>query len=93
MVTKKNGANAPKFVEGSCYAMNPTGFRYVKDFAIICGTCKGVAMQAIIGDKQSFGIRDMFQLKECTSLEVTYKGTKEVNGVVYARFVAGTIKW
>ncbi len=78
-------ANAA-FVVDSSYTINVTGFTYARDWAIIKGTCNGKSVSVIIGDKLSFGMQDMFMLKQSAGIKATYKGEKDSNGVMYSRF-------
>lgn len=71
---------------GKEYNVNVTGFTYVKDYALIKGTIGSESVSVIIGDKQTFGIRDMFELKNAGGIRALYNKDKEVNGVTYRQF-------
>ena len=73
-------------VVGKEYNVNVTGFTYVKDYALIKGTIGGEPVSVIIGDKQTFGMRDMFELKHAGGIKALYSKDKEVNGVTYRQF-------
>lgn len=92
-MSKSNKAANAALTLGSEYKLLPTGFRYIKDYVLICGTVKGTKVTAIFGDKSQFGIRDMLAIKEVPSVVVTYKGVKEVNGIEYQRFQVGELSW
>lgn len=78
-------ANAP-LVIGTSYNVSITGFTYIKDWAAIKGTINGTPVTVIIGDKMSFGMRDMFELKQAGGLKAKYTKDKDVNGVSYQQF-------
>lgn len=78
-------ANAP-LVIGTSYRVNVTGFTYLKDWAAIKGTVNGTNVTVIIGDKMSFGMRDMFELKQSAGIMAKYTQDKTVNGVTYQQF-------
>ena len=80
-------ANAPLTI-GTSYTINVTGFTYIKDWAMIKGkeTTTGEAIGVIIGDKMSFGMRDMFELKNSNGIIAKYTKDKVVNGVSYKQF-------
>ena len=79
-------ANAPIFTANEVVTVNVTGFTYLKDYAVICGTAKDKPVKVIIGDKKSFGMQDMFMLKDSNGIKASYKGIKNVNGVDYDKF-------
>jgi hypothetical protein len=85
--TELKEANASiSLVIGKEYTLSVTGFTYVRDYALIKGTIGIHKVGVIIGDKQNFGMRDMFALKEATGVSCVYTKDKEVNGVVYQQF-------
>ena len=73
---------------GTSYVINVTGFTYIKEFAMIKGkvTETGDSVRVIIGDKMSFGMQDMFQLKQSNGIVAKYAKDKIVNGVSYKQF-------
>jgi len=75
-------------VIGQIYEINVTGFTYTQDYAIIKGKAvkNDEPVQVIIGDKLSFDMRSLFQLKEASGIEAKYTKDTEVKGVVYKRF-------
>lgn len=78
-------ANAPLTI-GTSYKVNVTGFTYIKDWAAIKGTANGHNITVIIGDKLSFSMRDMFELKQSGGVMAKYTKDKEINGVTYQQF-------
>ncbi len=72
----------------SIYKINVTGFNYIKDYAIIKGTVadNNESVSVIIGDKQSFGMRDMFELKNADHIKAKYRKDRVVNNVTYKSF-------
>ena len=73
---------------GKTYLVATTGFTYIKDWAAIKGTVQetGEQITVILGDKLSFGMRDMFTLKEANGIKATYTKDKIVNGTSYKQF-------
>lgn len=73
---------------GTSYTISITGFTYVKEFAMIKGKVSetGDSVGVIIGDKMSFGMQDMFQLKQSNGIVAKYTKDKIVNGVTYKQF-------
>lgn len=73
---------------GKEYNVSVTGFTYVKDWAMIKGKVveTGESVGVIIGDKMSFGMQDMFQLKNSEGIVAKYAKDKIVNGVSYKQF-------
>lgn len=78
---------------GKEYDVNVTGFTYVKDYALIKGTIGDTQVGVIIGDKQTFGMRDMFELKHAGGIRALYVKDKEVNGATYQQFSLREIKF
>jgi hypothetical protein len=78
-------ANAT-FTVGSSYSIAVTGFTYIKDYAVIKGSCNSVSVSVIIGDKKSFPMSDMFMLKDSGGIKAIFKGIKNINGVDYRQF-------
>jgi len=70
------------------YNVNVTGFTYIKEWAAIRGKIveTGEACTVIIGDKLSFGMRDMFELKQADHIVAKYSKDKTVNGTTYKQF-------
>lgn len=88
-MSKDNATNTPAnagLVIGTSYNVSITGFTYIKDWAAVKGTVNGTNVTVIIGDKLSFGMRDMFELKHSGGIKAKYTKDKEVNGVVYQQF-------
>lgn len=82
-------ANAPIELElGKSYLVNVTGFTYIKDWAAIKGKVSetGDNITVILGDKLSFGMRDMFELKQAGGITAKYTKDKIVNGTSYKQF-------
>lgn len=75
-------------VIGNSYVISVTGFTYVKEFAMIKGKVSetGDSVGVIIGDKMSFGMQDMFQLKQSNGIVAKYAKDKIVNGTTYKQF-------
>ena len=73
---------------GSSYTISVTGFTYIKEWAAIKGkeTSTGEAVTVILGDKLSFGMRDMFELKSSNGIIAKYTKDKIINGVTYKQF-------
>jgi hypothetical protein len=69
------------------------GFTYIKDYACITVELDGSTQKVIIGDKQNFGMSDMFQLKSAESITFVEKDPKTVNGVEYRRFSLESINF
>jgi hypothetical protein len=80
--------NVATLVIGTSYVISVTGFTYIKDFALIKGKVSetGDSVGVIIGDKMSFGMRDMFELKNSNGIVAKYSKDKLVNGVTYKQF-------
>ncbi len=70
------------------YTISITGFTYIKEFALIKGKVSenGESVGVIIGDKMSFGMADMFQLKQSNGIIAKYTKDKIVNGTTYKQF-------
>jgi hypothetical protein len=70
------------------YVIAVSGFTYIKEFAMIKGKVSetGDSVGVIIGDKMSFGMQDMFQLKQSNGIVAKYAKDKIVNGVSYKQF-------
>ena len=73
---------------GDVVTASVTGFTYVKDYAMIKGVISGSnePISVIIGDKQNFGMRDMFELKNSNGIRAKYQKDKVVNGTTYQQF-------
>jgi len=73
---------------GHIYEIKVTGFTYTQDYAIIKGRIlkNDEPVQVIIGDRMTFDMRNLFQLKEASGIEAKYTKDTEVKGVVYKRF-------
>jgi len=73
---------------GQSYTIAITGFTYIKDWAMVKGkeSTTGEAIGVIIGDKLSFGMRDMFELKNSNGIIAKYTKDKIVNGTTYKQF-------
>ncbi len=73
---------------GQDYVIAVTGFTYIKDYALIKGKVSetGESIGVIIGDKMSFGMSEMFQLKQSNGIVARYLKDKVVNGVTYKQF-------
>ncbi len=86
--TATNATNVATLVIGDSYTVAVSGFTYVKDYAMIRGTLSqnGQAIGVIIGDKQNFGMRDMFELKNSNGIKARYTKDKIVNGTTYQQF-------
>lgn len=85
--TTNTVANAPLTI-GTSYTISITGFTYIKEYALIKGkvTENGESVGVIIGDKISFGMSDMFQLKQSNGIVAKYTKDKVVNGATYKQF-------
>lgn len=79
-------ANA--LVIGTSYTISVTGFTYIKEWAAIKGkeVSTGEAVTVILGDKLSFGMRDMFELKNSNGIIAKYSKDKVINGTTYKQF-------
>ncbi len=88
MATTATTANAASLKIGESYTMSITGFTYIKEYALIKGkeSTTGEAMSVIIGDKLSFGMRDMFELKNSNGIRAIYRKDTVSNGVTYKQF-------
>lgn len=73
---------------GKDYNVQVTGFTYLKEWAAIKGKVveTGQPCTVIIGDKLSFGMRDMFELKQSNGIVARYTKDKVVNGITYQQF-------
>lgn len=69
------------------------GFTYIKDYAAITVELDGKTEKVLIGDKQNFGMQDMFQLKSAESITFTEREPKTVNGIEYRRFSLDSINF
>jgi hypothetical protein len=80
---------------GQIYNINVTGFTFIQDYSVIKGkiTENDEAVSVIIGDKMSFGISEMFKLKEASGIEAKYIKDSVVKGVTYKRFLLEQICW
>jgi len=85
MADVKTPANAG-LNKGTKYNVVMTGFTYIKDWAAIRGKIGEESVTVIIGDKMSFGIREMMELKHAGGVSATYTKDKEVNGTTYKQF-------
>lgn len=87
MATTATTANAALKI-GESYTMSITGFTYVKEYALIKGkeSTTGESMSVIIGDKLSFGMRDMFELKNSNGIRAIYRKDTVSNGITYKQF-------
>lgn len=83
----QNAANAALEI-GNTYDIKVTGFTYIKDYAVIKGLAVSTnePVSVIIGDKQSFGMSDMFQLKAANGIRAKYRQDKTVNNTTYKQF-------
>lgn len=83
-----NESKANALTIGEEYIIQVTGFTYVKDWAMIKGkeVSTGTSVGVILGDKLTFGMRDMFTLKESEGIKARYTKDKVVNGVTYKQF-------
>ena len=88
MATATNATNVATLQIGTSYTMSITGFTYIKEYALIKGkeSTTGEAMSVIIGDKLSFGMRDMFELKNSNGIRAIYRKDTVSNGVTYKQF-------
>jgi len=88
MATVANASNEAKFTKDQEYVIRITGFTYVKEWALIKGTeeSTGEKIGVIIGDKMSFGMRDMFELKNSEGIKAGFSGEKIINGKTYNQF-------
>ena len=86
--TAANAASTSELTLGTDYTIQVSGFTYVKEYAMIKGkiTQNGQSVGVIIGDKMSFGMQDMFQLKQSNGIVAKYIKDKVVNGVTYQQF-------
>ena len=67
------------------------GFTYVRDFAAITIELYGKLERVIIGSKDQFPMRDMFELKQAESVTIMEIDPRTVNGQTYRRFVLQSI--
>lgn len=81
-------SKTPVLAIGTSYNVSVTGFTYIKEWAAIKGKIveTGDDVTVIIGDKLSFGMRDMFELKQSNGIVAKYSKDKIVNGVTYKQF-------
>lgn len=81
-------SKTPVLTIGTSYNVSVTGFTYIKEWAAIKGKIveTGDDVTVIIGDKLSFGMRDMFELKQSNGIVAKYSKDKIVNGVTYKQF-------
>ena len=84
--TVANATTTESFTIGSIYKISVTGFTYIKDYALIKGSCNSTKVSVIIGDKKSFPMSDMFMLKESEGISAKFTGVKTVNDVAYNQF-------
>lgn len=86
----ENAANAANndLIINQSYNINVTGFTYIKDYAVIKGkeASSGEQISVIIGDKQNFGMSEMFQLKAASGIRAKYRQDKTTNGTTYKQF-------
>lgn len=75
-----------KYEEDKVYNGLIKGFRYTNDYAMVVITINDANASCILGTKSEFPIKDMMELKACGSVDVKYKGVKNVNGVDYPKF-------
>ena len=87
MANSSNAANAALTLNET-YTVKITGFTYIKEYALIKGVeeSTGEHISVIIGDKMSFGMSEMFMLKQSNGIKATYKKDKVANGVTYKQF-------
>lgn len=81
-----NAATVPALEVGKSYNVSITGFTYIKDWAAVRGNIGSENVTVIIGDKLSFGMQDMFQLKHAGGIRAKYSKDKEINGTIYRQF-------
>lgn len=81
-------ANAAK-----TFTKSVKGFTYIKDYAAITVDLEDSTQKIIIGDKLSFPMSDMMQLKQAESITFTERDTKTVNGITYRRFALDSINF
>lgn len=76
------------FVEQASYVISITGFNYIREWALVKGIEEqsGEKVGIIIGDKLSFNMTDMFQLKQSNGIKAQYVKEKVVNGKSYHQF-------
>lgn len=87
-MSKDNTPANAGLVIGTSYNVQITGFTYVKEYAMVKGTVveTGESVGVIIGDKLSFGMRDMFELKNSNGIRAKYTKDKVVNAITYKQF-------
>lgn len=81
-----------KWESGKTYTFAAKGFRYNNSFAFLVIEVEGKNESVILGTKSEFPISEMMALKG-NSIELTYKGTKNVNGVDYTQLRLECIAW
>ena len=67
------------------YNFSVKGFTYLKDWAFIVFAADAANYKVIIGSKQQFPMSELMMLKG-NSVEVTYRGVKNINGIDYSQF-------
>lgn len=66
------------------------GFRYNGDFAVVTF---GNGITAIIGERSSYPISEMMQLKAASSCDLVHTGERIVNGTTYQRYRIDSINY
>ena len=88
MKTNESASNDAKksFEVDKTYSFSVKGFTYIKEWAfLVLDTFLG-SQRIIIGNKADFPMTEMFAMKQASSVSVTYKGTKNINGEDYHQF-------
>lgn len=87
-VNSSTATNVATFVKDTIYDIKITGFTYMGDWAVIKGKERSsdTSVSVIIGDKLSFGMRDMFELKHAKGIRAKFREIKTIKGVDYPSF-------
>ena len=88
MAAQQNNAANAALNLNQVYDVQVSGFTYIKEWAAVRGKIleTGETVTVIIGEKLSFGMRDMFELKQSNGVRAKYTKDKIVNGVTYKQF-------
>ena len=71
------------FVPDQQYNGQIKGFRYNNEYAFVVVKVEDATASLILGTKEHFPMKELMELKSCSSIDFTCKGEKTVNNVAY----------
>ena len=69
------------------------GFRYNTDYAFVTVNVAGANTSLIIGKKTEFPIKDLMEIKQCSSIDFECTGTKNINGTDFPKLRVNSINF